>query len=876
MLTRPRLVLPLLALLSSAFVSGAAPAQDGAAPFQAAVIMTGSFDTYRGVADLDGDGYLDALGVWPNSSSGKTCWVRGSRNQGNGVLAYMWSVEPPASAVIDSSTTAPLAIADFNLDGVPDFAVGNGDKIAVYTGNGLTAPSLHDAWGTYEVTRLLTGHFNADGRPDLAAMHGGTLEIYLNKPVHGTWTMQLQSSVYVSAGATELRPVECNGDGATDVMVADGNFVRMYPVTQGNLGAAVSFNHGLPSPKIDSGGIDNDGDLDVPIFGTGTYRILRRTGPAAFVLEAEKTGGAARFLVDIDADGDLDGICCGGGGGSIPENNKVSTFLFAVNDGTGAFAKAWTFPGLGSERVAGWGDLDHDGDLDIVAGRCVLYGKGPWTEAPAKPLGFQAGGEWNIFDYDLDGDPDVYADFNFLGRNAGNGTFATTTLITPPPPANHLYYGPGYAGDFDGDGDTDLVVQDYVNGFNNNGKRLFRNTGGGAYVDGGAATLPTAVFQVGNTFAQNVPAAGIPQDIDGDGDLDLVTRYEGSSLTASRLWINQGAGYFLEGTDFNGTYLERALDLTGDGIVDLLGRAQSAPNLKLFPGLGGGVFGLVSILGPGTPTPHSHMEVKDLDGDGDTDLALVELAGTGFAVVQYENIGGGAFNKTALVFGVAGTNSFPCNTWIEDFDGDGAPDLLTTPGVQASNGAEFRRGNGQGSFLPKVALVLPAIHALDADGDGDLDLETLQGASYQFLDNRTYMPPSDGLRRQYGASLTGKAGMPPTLGASGPFRPGVTAEFRVTGGVGGAAGILVLGAQEVSQQNFLVPGLVNYVDPWIAYVDLTLDGPSGEAGEGSWSFPIRVGPEVAGISAFLQAFLVDASSPTIVVGTNGIQIHFGN
>ena len=59
-------------------------------------------------------------------------------------------------------------------------------------------------------------------------------------------------------------------------------------------------------------------------------------------------GGPATHLIDVDGDGDLDGLCCGGGSGPYP-NEGSSTFQVALNDGAGVFAPA--FPIAGTART---------------------------------------------------------------------------------------------------------------------------------------------------------------------------------------------------------------------------------------------------------------------------------------------------------------------------------------------------------------------------------------------------------------------------------------------------------------------------------------------------------------------------------------------
>ena len=449
--------------------AGTASAQESATIFDAPIVATGSYDCFRGVGDFDGDGYADAIGCWISSSDLKTCSARGYRNLGNGALSQVWSVYPLASQTMNAPTYVPMTVADFNLDGLCDFAVGVGDMVYVVTSAGLATPIIYQSWGSAEVRKILAADLDQDGRPDLAILTPSVLEIRRNTPQHGTWQFVFSASHSTTAGADELRPIDCDGDGCVDLMAASPTNLTMYSVVGAQFTALQVYSHSQANPKIDSGDIDNDGDVDATIFGNGTYQIARRIGTAAFNVEPQQTGGIARFLVDFDQDGDLDGICCGGGGSSIPDNTAQSTFLFSVNKGNGNFAPSWKVPGLGSERVAGFVDLDHDGDIDIVAGRCVYYLRGPLLAPPNAKLPSSAGGESYVVDIDGDGDPDIFTGFNGYSRNLGNGQFILASSITPTPPPNHIYVGPGFIGDFDGDGNPDNNIQDYFSNYSNAG-----------------------------------------------------------------------------------------------------------------------------------------------------------------------------------------------------------------------------------------------------------------------------------------------------------------------------------------------------------------------------------------------------------------------
>ncbi len=84
-------------------------------------------------------------------------------------------------------------------------------------------------------------------------------------------------------------------------------------------------------------------------------------------------GERARLsLGDVDGDGDLDGICCGGGDGGSIGNTASSVFELCPNDGSGRFDQSMAYAGLGGHQVAGTIDIDGDGDQDVLGGRSVL------------------------------------------------------------------------------------------------------------------------------------------------------------------------------------------------------------------------------------------------------------------------------------------------------------------------------------------------------------------------------------------------------------------------------------------------------------------------------------------------------------------------
>ncbi|MEM8712061.1 MAG: VCBS repeat-containing protein, partial [Planctomycetota bacterium] len=104
---------------------------------------------------------------------------------------------------------------------------------------------------------------------------------------------------------------------------------------------------------------------------TEEYTVVRRQGPADYAIDPPRAGGPASQLVDIDGDGDLDGIHCG-------ERQHSDTYGFRVclNDGTGLFGPSIFVPTGYAARIAGAADVDQDGDLDLIGASCVLFNLG--------------------------------------------------------------------------------------------------------------------------------------------------------------------------------------------------------------------------------------------------------------------------------------------------------------------------------------------------------------------------------------------------------------------------------------------------------------------------------------------------------------------
>lgn len=339
----------------------------------------------------------------------------------------------------------------------------------------------------------------------------------------------------------------------------------------------------------------------------------------------------------------------------------------------------------GLSMDAGVGDLDGDGDLDIVIANefnpnilLLNDGSGRFTDGSARlPAADRDSEDVGVADFDGDGDLDIVVvseddRVNELYFNDGSGRFTDEGHRLPVQGTTNGVV----VADLTGDGFPDILLA-------NNGQDTFLvNDGEGNFVDETAERLPRS-----GDVTQDLELG----DVDGDGDMDLVVANEGPNA----LHLNDGEGRFEADTtripmreapeetreaDFG--------DVDGDGDLDLLFANVSAfvsdadPRNRLLINDGSGRFTdeTASRL-PAADISSFDGDFADVDGDGDLDIitanADVDLGAGRIAPSRYRaylNDGEGVFAEaTAEVFGRAMGTGFDLE--FADFDGDGLADF---------------------------------------------------------------------------------------------------------------------------------------------------------------------------------------------------------
>lgn len=295
------------------------------------------------------------------------------------------------------------------------------------------------------------------------------------------------------------------------------------------------------------------------------------------------------------------------------------------------------------------GDLDNDGDLDILAatqGVQVLLndGSGEFTQSRV-PVGANALG---IGDLDNDGDLDfvsVSLGENKVWFNDGAANFH-----------HHQTLGEEYStsvalGDLDKDGDLDILIGNRGEyGTAGQPNRVWFNDGHGHFLDSGQSLGMNKTYDV--TLG----------DLDGDGYLDavVVSGYQQDD----EVWLNDGTGHFTKGSTLNTGWWSHGVDvgdLDDDGDLDVIVAINSF-DLPVYMNDGRGNFSVGQTLGD--VTRGWEVSINDLDGDGDLDV----LTGN---VTAWENDGSGLLTRVQSF-----DNKPSHGVAVGDLDGDGDLDFF--------------------------------------------------------------------------------------------------------------------------------------------------------------------------------------------------------
>ena len=465
--------------------------------------------------------------------------------------------------------------------------------------------------------------------------------------------------------------------------------------------------------------MDGDGDPDLVIAYTDAPDAIFENLPGGYLVPMRETGIEAMdgdcvgiVAEDFDADGDVDLYFVG-----------EETDRYYLNDGFGLFSVT-TSPATtpDPERVQPI-DWNEDGTMDIfVAGdplsQLLLAQDGRLVAtsipampvpAPNMPLGWPSwrtcaidlggDGAWDIVGIDSssnggikiarndgtarftstlvsltspnklaavdlndDGLEDLYmmddtGDRMMLSDAAGNLTsIERTAFVGISPRADRVM-----PGDFDGDGDFDLLI--YQDDPATGTRRL-------------ELLIQDDQHKFSSESETRMPVAGSgslskPGDFDGDGDLDVIGAYSGTP----EFLENDGSGFFTRSQvnrfpgSLSGIGKLVPLDYDGDGDLDLI--LADYPTSFLWLNDGTGKFS-VGTLPEGTPWVGA-AAAGDVDADGDQDVWLF------YDLRSFWLIRDPAGDRLWEMLDHESSTYGVADFW-QDFDGDGDLDFVSHTG----------------------------------------------------------------------------------------------------------------------------------------------------------------------------------------------------
>jgi hypothetical protein len=423
---------------------------------------------------------------------------------------------------------------------------------------------------------------------------------------------------------------------------------------------------GVRSGSVDWGDYDNDGDLDILLSGNGienssfisAAKVYRNDNEVFTDINASLTGvrlGSVDWG-DYDNDGDLDILLSGSDSGSITVAEVYR------NDG-GAFTNInASLTGVYYSSVT-WGDYDNDGDLDILLSGINFVTYPPTTVAK------------------------VY-------RNDG-GVFTNTNASLIEVGHSSVAWG-----DYDNDGDLDILLSGLVGG-NNPVTKVYRND--------------NEVFTDINAGLTGVSSGSVAWgDYDNDGDIDILLTGDSGINLVSKIYRNNDCPLAEAGPNQT-VAISTLVTLDGSASTDPNGGALSygwsqtgGPAASFTPNLS-----VTTFVPPTTPTVLTFsLTITTGEGYTATDSTVVTVTEISPYTLTVTTVGSGTVNlnppggvyteNTTVTLTAIPDSGWQFTGWTGDLSGGTASLPLLMDSHKAITATFNLLDNQQTIYLPLV------------------------------------------------------------------------------------------------------------------------------------------------------------------------------
>lgn len=534
------------------------------------------------VADLNRDGRTDLIVARANGQPDHAIELFLNR----GLAAF--SPEPLSNIFANRLATA-------NLDGdpYPDLVIigGQGNELITFLGDGKEGffPPQHSGF-TAAPLALAVGDFNGDKFSDVAVVDPNRPTVVVTYAGDGKGGLQLLASRDLTRNVQSLTVVEVDGDGRSDLAA----ITDRVEVLRSNLQPLMQLADVASPQQVVAADFDHDGANDLAVRTNQLVAIWLNNGRGTFRRMPDAVSNGPRIFAIAAADFTAD---------AVPDLLVQTADLLRVLPSAvnGTFRRTSPLAPVNAFGTA-TGDLDADGDTDVVSGDLTLWRNTSGTLVPQTFGELDDGRESLVLaDLDADGRPEIIT----AGPIGDQSSLSIYRLGGPTPV--RIYHTTiegstiGFAaGDFDADGRKEVL--------------MYTASGIASWI--AADPTPHIVRQV-SLPPNSVPAFAL--DFDADRRDDLVLNLPDSVTVARSL----GAGFETPRTITAFSlepFMVRSGDFDGDGKRDLVIAGYS--DLRIAYANGGFSFD-VRQLQPRYPLGRLFTAdaIADIDGDGRDDIA---------------------------------------------------------------------------------------------------------------------------------------------------------------------------------------------------------------------------------------------------------------
>jgi hypothetical protein len=510
----------------------------------------------------------------------------------------------------------------------------------------------------------------------------------------------------------DLAVTDLDGDDLSDLVVcraspeAPGAVSVLMGTAPGEFADPVDFD----SPgvhDVEIADFDEDGALDVIVVGhVSDAHVLAHTGGGALELVTTVDVGSTNCydleVADFDLDGHVDFVTSCESQETTTDDNEWVTSRRGLGDGTFDY-----FATLYMQEPRGVHLADLDGDMlpELLATAFASKGD-PTFEVfdnvgddfvPDASFPLPWGGDIASGDFDGDGDLDVLVaqewDLDLLGVVL---YFENTGAGLAPPTVTDLWGAPFSieVADFDGDGALDFAAVG-TRGF----LELALGNGDGTFEPGSLHGTGPARWAVKLA------------DVDGDDALEIVHAAARGVVVRS-----DPDGAFTPLPFAPGpveTNAVAAADFDGDGHLDLVAATEGALAIDLGDGSGGFT---QAWTGEAPPYLFYGVATGDVDGDDNVDVVLSATEGLSVRIGN----GDGTLGEPTLLGPTPSTGL----ARVADVDGDGIDDVIGT----RDGGVVIHASSAPGERTQSIdGIGATSVDVADLDGDGALDYVVAAG-----------------------------------------------------------------------------------------------------------------------------------------------------